>query len=113
MNPSENATDDDWEALCDRLERRFGRRPDVQGIVFLIGHRELGQMRAKFSKSAKQDLMHVGVCTLLSRAGYYRFVARDGDGWPHFEAEAGAPPLMGEDQEQLLRKLILEYFNEF
>ena len=101
-----------WEALRDELGSRFGRRPDIQGILFLIGHRELGQLRSKFNKSAKQDLIHVGVCTLLAREGYYQFVARDADGWPHFELNPGNPRLSSKEQEQLLRKLILEYFNE-
>ena len=101
-----------WDELSDQLEGQFGKKPDVQGILFLVGHRELGQLRTKFNKSAKQDLIHVGVCTLLSRVGYYQFVAHDEDGWPHFELKPGNPDLSSKDQEQLLRRLILEYFNE-
>jgi hypothetical protein len=101
-----------WENLQERLKGQFGSKPDMQSIIFLIGHRELGQLRTKFSKSAKEDLLHVGVCTLLSREGYYQFVAKDGDGWPHFELNLDKPGLTSKEQEQLLRKLILEYFND-
>lgn len=101
-----------WEKLRESLAGQFGRKPDVSGIVFLIGHRELGQLRSKFSKNDKQDLIHVGVCTLLSRVGYYSFIARDEDGWPHYEAVAGMPALSGKEQENLLKKLIIEYFSE-
>lgn len=101
-----------WDRLRIKLKSQFKRRPDVKGIIFLIGHRELGQARADFDKSSKQDLMHVGTCALLSRAGFYSFVARDQDGWPHYEVVRGMPKLSADDQESLLKKLILEYFEE-
>lgn len=101
-----------WEALQERLKDQFQRKPDVPAIAFLIGHRELGQLRTKFSKSDKQDLIHVGVCSLLAREGYYHFLAKDGDGWPHFELNVSMPKLTAEEQERLLKKLILEYFEE-
>lgn len=101
-----------WDRLRIKLKSRFKRRPDIQGIIFLIGHRELGQARAEFSKSEKEDLMHIGTCTLLSQIGYYNFVARDKDGWPHFELVKKVPKLKTEDQEALLKKLILQYFDE-
>ncbi len=102
----------EWETLRGSLADRFGRKPGVQGILFLIGHRELGQLRTKFNKNAKQDLMHVGTCALLSREGYYHFIARDEDGWPHFEPDRSLPRLTSEEQERLLKKLILDYFKE-
>jgi hypothetical protein len=102
----------EWENLRLSLESQFGRKPDVQSIIFLIGHRELGQFRSKFNKGAKQDLIHVGVCTLLAKDGYYHFIARDEEGWPHFELNSSMPKLNSEEQERLLKKLILEYFKE-
>ena len=101
-----------WDRLRIKLKQTVGRRPDVQGILFLIGHRELGQLRTDFKKEEKQDLIHVGVCTLLAREGYYHFIAKDGDGWPHFELNYDMPTLSGENQERLLKKLILEYFED-
>jgi len=98
------------EVLQEKLKNQFGKKPDLQAIIFLVGHRELGQLREKFSKEEKQDLMHVGVCALLEKAGYYTFVARDAEGWPHWEIVRGKPKLSGEDQEQLLKQQILEYF---
>ena len=67
-----------WENVLNILEKRFGKKPDLQSIIFLIGHRELGQLREKFSKEEKQDLIHVGVCVLMSQAGYYEYVSEDG-----------------------------------
>jgi len=67
------------------LSLRLGQTPDLQAITFLIGLQELGQLKRLFSKEEKQDLMHLGVCRLLSQEGYYTFAGRDEDGWPHFE----------------------------
>jgi hypothetical protein len=99
-----------WEQLLLTLEKQFGKKPDLQAIIFLIGHRELGQLKDKFSKEQKEELMHVGVCTLLEKAGLYTFIARDADGWPHWEIVRGMPKLNGEEQENLLKHQILAYF---
>lgn len=101
-----------WNDVQTVLEKRFGKKPDLQTIIFLVGHRELGKHQVKFTKEQKQDLIHVGVCTLLSRANYYTFLANDEDGWPHFEYNREQPKLDNMQQEKLLKKMIIEYFNE-
>src|SRR5436190_14925599 len=74
-----------WLDTENTLKERFGKIPDMEGILFLIGVNELGHLpRKKFSKEQKQDLMHIAVCTLLSQLGYYQYVGRDEEGWPHF-----------------------------
>jgi hypothetical protein len=100
-----------WLEVEQKLHQRFGKKPDLHTIVYLIGHRELGQPRADFSKEEKQDLMHIGVCTLLSKAGFYRFTERDEEGWPHFEKVPGTPRLDGDMQDILLKTMIIEYFD--
>lgn len=101
-----------WNDVLAMLEKRFGKKPDVQTIIFLVGHRELGKHQVKFTKEQKQDLIHVGVCTLLSRANYYTFLDYDQDGWPHFEYNREQPKLDNAQQEKLLKKMIIEYFKE-
>ena len=101
-----------WNNVLSVLEQRFGKKPDVQTIIFLVGHRELGKHQIKFTKEQKQDLIHVGVCTLLSRANYYTFLDFDQDGWPHFEYNREQPKLDNAQQEKLLKKMIIEYFKE-
>jgi hypothetical protein len=101
-----------WAAVEAYFKERFGKDADLSGIIFIIGHRELGKFKTKFKKEEKQDLMHVGVCSLLSRAGYYTFVAHDADGWPHYEYNRNRPRLDHEQQEKLLKKMIIEYLKE-
>ncbi len=114
----ENATvqaqydETEWKKVLDVLEKRFGKKPDIQTIIFLVGHRELGKHQVKFSKEQKQDLIHVGVCTLMSLAGYYTFITHDEDGWPHFEYNRDLPKLHPDQQEILLKKMIIEYFTQ-
>lgn len=99
-----------WSKVELRLQQRFGKIPDLQTITYLIGHRELGMLRSKFTKEEKQELMHVGVCTLLAQAGYYELKRKDEDGWPHYEKIAGTPRLDGNMQDMLLKVMIIEYF---
>ena len=100
----------EWQGVQASLEKQFGKKPDLQTITFLVGHRELGKNQVKFSKEQKQDLMHIGICTLLSKAGYYTYLADDEEGWPHFEYNRELPKLNAIDQDSLLKKMTIEYF---
>jgi hypothetical protein len=95
------------------LKERFGKIPDMEGILFLIGVNELGRLpRKKFSKEQKQDLMHVAVCTLLGQLGYYEFTGRDEDGWPHFTELMPVPVKGMKEQEEILKACIIHYFGD-
>ena len=85
--------------------------PDLQAILFLIGIQEYGNIKQKFTKEEKQDLMHIAVCTLLSGDGYYTLQGVDGDGWPHFMQSRPIPEQGVKEQERLLKEKIIEYFN--
>ena len=100
----------EWQDLLNVLRKRFNKNPNVQSILFLIGHKELGQLRANFSKEEKQDLIHLATCRVLSQAGYYRYVSTDEEGWPHYELIRGKTKLDGENQENLLKREIIRYF---
>lgn len=86
--------------------------PDVKAILFLIGLQEYGRIQGEFSKEEKRDLMHVAVCTLLEDEGHYKFVGRDHDGWPHWEVTKKIESQGVDDQEELLKKKIIEYFDK-
>jgi hypothetical protein len=100
-----------WQVTEQMLTERFGKMPDMEGILFLIGVNELGRMpRKKFSKEQKQDLMHIAVCTLLSQLGYYTLVGKDEEGWPHFEPVMAVPAAGIAEQERILKECIIRYF---
>jgi len=101
-----------WWNLEARLAERFGKKPDMEAILFLIGIQEFGEIREKFTKEQKQDLMHVAVCSLLASSGYYELEAADEDGWPHFRQLKPMPDMTASEQENFLKDHILLYFEQ-
>lgn len=101
-----------WFALEQKLMERFGKKPDVESILFLIGIQELGDVQARFTKEQKQDLMHIAICTVLMPSGYYELEGVDADGWPHFKQLKPMPELSPFEQEAFLKDHILLYFQE-
>lgn len=99
-----------WWNLEAKLVERFGKKPDMEAILFLIGIQEFGEIREKFTKEQKQDLMHVAVCNLLSQSGYYELESVDADGWPHFRQLKPMPDMSMPEQENFLKDHILLYF---
>jgi hypothetical protein len=99
-----------WWDLEARLVSRFGKKPDLEAILFLIGIQEFGHIRQKFTKEQKQDLMHVAVCSLLAQSGYYELEGTDKDGWPHFRQVKQMPEMATHQQEEFLKDHILLYF---
>lgn len=86
--------------------------PDLNTVLFLIGIQELGRWKKKFTKEEKQDLMHIAVCRLLGYDGYYEFVGRDEDGWPHWQQVRELAPQPIAEQEKLLKTNAVRYFND-
>jgi len=99
-----------WWNLEGKLLERFGKKPDMEAILFLIGIQEFGEIRRKFSKEQKQDLIHVATCSLLSQSGYYELEKVDDDGWPHFKQLKPLPVMNMFEQELFLKDHILLYF---
>lgn len=99
-----------WWNLEAKLAERFGKKPDMEAILFLIGMQETGFMNEKISKEQKQDLMHVAVCSLLSPSGYYEMDSVDEDGWPHFKQLKAMPDMSAFEQENFLKDHVLLYF---
>ena len=46
----------------------------------------------------------------MSQAGYYEYVSDDAQGWPHFEPVRGKEKMDGEAQENILKREIINYF---
>ncbi|MFT4155744.1 hypothetical protein [Parafilimonas sp.] len=101
-----------WWNLEAKLVERFGKKPDMEAILFLIGMQETGFIRQKITKEQKQDLMHVAICTVLSPSGYYEFEGKDADGWPHFKQLKEHKAMLLHEQENFLKDHILFYFEQ-
>ncbi len=101
-----------WELVLDHLEKVVGKRPgSLNSVLFLIGVRELGKGKKRFSKEQKQDLIHIAICKLMSLSGYYTLEGLDEDGWPHWKLVKKLPHVDMLDQEKLLKMHIIEYFD--
>lgn len=100
-----------WYKIVFGLKKQFGKKPDMNAILFLIGMNEVGKVK-EYSKQEKTELLHVATCKLLSYGGYYKLENYDKDGWPHFELIQVLPYADLMQQENLLRKLIVHYFEE-
>lgn len=95
-----------------RVYRQFKKNPDIDALLFLIGMRELGAVKEKFTKEEKVNLMHIATCKLMSYEGYFELEGLDKDGWPHWIPVKAFPELNVQEQELLLKQLIVKYFSE-
>ena len=85
--------------------------PDLNAVLMVIGINELGMVRTKWTKEEKQDLMHIAVCKLLSFDGIYGFKGLDADGWPHYEILQPIAIKGVKQQEALLKRKAIQYFD--
>lgn len=106
--------DFEWLHVQNLVKESMSREtlPDLNSILFLIGIQELGRWQEKFTKEQKQDLMHIAVCRLLSYDGYFEFVGRDADGWPHYEVLKPLQLRGVKEQEEMLKLKAIQYFKE-
>lgn len=102
-----------WMAVEQMMLQRFGKIPDMEAILYLIGINELGDVPNKnFSKEQKQDLMHLATCVLLAQNGYFEYDGHDHDGWPHYKLVETPPASSLREQDILLKQMIIAYFSE-
>lgn len=108
---TENELTMSWEDLLDQLTTLVGKRPaDLNAVLFLIGVQELGKGPIRFSKEAKQDLMHIAVCKVLSQHGFYTSDGYDKDGWPMWTLAKPIPKGDLTTQENFLKEHVILYF---
>ena len=101
-----------WSLVVEMLSKQFsdGESLDLDGIIFLIGLQELGQVDKSFKKDEKINLMHIAICRLLEPFGYYEFDYFDKDGWPHYRVLEKLPSLKAGEQTVLMKEAIVNYF---
>jgi hypothetical protein len=100
----------DWKLVLEHIEEKFQKKADMNAVLFVIGLRELGQIKKKYTKEQKQDLINLAVCSVLSLSGYFKTVGKDKDGWPVWEQDKPMPRLSVKEQELNLKQHIIHYF---
>ncbi len=102
--------ENNWQKVNAYFKNELGENPDIQGMIFLIGVRQLGKGYLKFKKDEKVNLMHIAICRLLEPYGYYRFDGNDKDDWPHYTLVKELPILNEAEQQELMKRAIVDYF---
>lgn len=102
----------DWDRLQKKLKERFDGEMNYDSILFLIGLQELGKPFKKYKKDEKLEVMHVAICSLLEPYGFYEFMGKDDDGWPHWKLKENLPFLDAKQQNKLIIDSIIDYFKK-
>ena len=102
----------DWERLQIKLKERFDGEMDYDSILFMIGLQELSKPFKKYKKDETLELMHIAICTLLEPYGFYEFLGRDEEGWPHWKLVQNLPHLDAKQQNKLIIDSIIDYFKK-
>ncbi|MFT4522088.1 MAG: hypothetical protein ACI8ZN_001027 [Bacteroidia bacterium] len=101
-----------WTFILGKLEAQFAKKLDMNMVLLVIGIRELGLVKDKFTKEEKVQLLHIAVCRLFSKTGYYELKGVNSKGWPHWEKMKDLPFVEVFEQESLLRQHVVDYFEE-
>lgn len=100
-----------WLKVQKMVFKRFGEKLDEQTILFVIGLQELGMGMKNYKKEEKLDIIHIGICTVLTPYGYYKKIGIDDEGWPHFKNIKKLPnTIKGESQKTFMKQAIINYF---
>ncbi len=102
----------DWLKVRNYVNLSFNKKPDINAVLFLIGLNELGIIKDVWTKEEKQDLMHIGLCTIFLKDSFFKFVEYDNDGWPHFEKTENVDVGNLREQEFLIKSRAISYFRE-
>ena len=103
-----------WEKIQQFFTENFDteKNAPLESYLFLIGLQELGSGQQKYTKDDKVNLIHIAVCRLLEPFGYYKFSHYDDDGYPHWEELEPLPELRANEQQLLMKKAIIQYFQD-
>ncbi|WP_185871887.1 hypothetical protein [Blattabacterium cuenoti] len=103
-----------WNKVMSYIQNNFciEGKIDLIGIIYLIGIQELGKGNNRFfNKENKINILHIAICRILEPFGYYLFIGRDQEGWPHYILK-NKIPFNQKDQLFLIKKAIIRYMNE-
>jgi len=102
-----------WQAHVERLEAQFGRLPDVDAVLFLMGIQSVGRgYEPDLPKERKQSLIMEGSYLAFETFGLYQRMGLEKNGFWLWEKRFDLPKLSIDDQERLLQLGILNYFDQ-
>jgi hypothetical protein len=103
---------EEWNKVIGFIQERFNKEADVKEVLFVIGLRESGKRKKKFTKEEKQDMMNLAACKVFSLNGYFEVSHLDGEGWPVWRQKKPMPQMQPKEQEEFIKKHIVQYFRE-
>ena len=103
-----------WQRLSVWLQERFGKEPDLDGVLFLIGVQETGSgYQPDLDKRSKERLVVEGTYCAFETLGFYKRVGMEADGHGIWESLERLPTgLSAKEQETVLRLAVVSYFHE-
>jgi hypothetical protein len=107
-----NTREKGWDNVLQFMQQRFDKEADVKSVLFIIGLREYGHKKKKFTKEDKQDLMNLALCTILTDEGYFSVSHLDAEGWPVWKQSKALPTMSAKEQEDFIKDHIVTYFIE-
>ena len=102
----------EWADIEKYMLDRFEKEADVKELLFVIGMREFGHKKTKFTKEEKQDLMNLAACKVLSLQGYFEVSHLDAEGWPVWKQAKAIAPMSPTQQEEFIKEHIILYFQD-
>ncbi|AWU39885.1 hypothetical protein DM808_01770 [Blattabacterium punctulatus] len=104
-----------WNKVILYIRNNFYIRGEINpiGIIYLIGIQVLGKGKNRFlKKEDKINILHIAICRILEPFGYYVFIGRDREGWPHYLLKKNYSFLKKEEKYFLIKKAIIRYMIE-
>ena len=99
-----------WLQLQSALTKQPGKEYTLDDILILIGRQEAGWPPQKeLSENEKNDLLQLGICSILVPAKYYELIWVDDIGWPHFKQLKQLPNDNLAERNFLLKQYVLLY----
>ncbi|WP_185864038.1 hypothetical protein [Blattabacterium cuenoti] len=103
-----------WNKVISYIQNNFSieGKIDIIGIIYIIGIQELGKGKnIFFNQEDKINILHIAICRILEPFGYYFFLGKDKEGWPHYILK-NKIPFNPEEQLFLIKKAIIRYMND-
>jgi hypothetical protein len=105
----EDELDQQWLQLLNKLAEKHTIKPDMDGVLLLIGIRESGLPQKEFTTYEKINLVQMAVCTVLVPARYYELFWVEDSGWPHYKQLVREPEMSPQQRQDFLKPYIIQY----